>query len=413
MISLPITKRYNTLNGVQKRGLHQATLFNDQGSEYLITIGIGTPIQNFTLSLDTGSADLWVPSIECPTEQCPLARFNASESSSFQRINSSLFHVQYGIGSVNGTYGRDEIYLGEAHVSQQQFGLASSTHDLIVVTSEKTNEISNGIFGLGHPSLTTSKEKYEPFLYQLAKQGKIDQAMFSISMGARHHDGWSGEMLIGGINNDKHVGEIQYAAVMENSTYWMVGGQSIQLIEEDKVTMNETFDGVRGMIIDTGTTLTYVDHPLADRIVQSVVGGQNNVALDQMSGTYIVNCQAENLSKDNQVHILLENDIVLEIPVKDLIIPLDGKTIQEATQCMFGIAPWMTTGTSAKMNEKGWILIGDSVLRSTYLVFDMKKNQIGFAKAAHLQEMMQSYANSVSPPSLAFLLFSVITLTLT
>lgn len=266
-------------------------------------------------------------------------------------------------------------------MSQQQFGLASSTHDLIVVTSDNTNEISNGIFGLGHPSLTTSKVKYEPFLYQLANQGKIDQAMFSISMGSRQSDGWSGEIMIGGINKEKHIGEIKYAPVMENSTYWMVGGKSIQVMDNgNKVIMNATFDGVRGMIIDTGTTLTYVDHALADNIVQSVVGGENNVALDQMSGTYIINCQAENLSKEHQVQILLENDILLEIPVKDLVLPLDGPTIEESTQCMFGIAPWMTTGTSAKMNKKGWILIGDSVLRSTYLVFDMKQNQIGFAK---------------------------------
>lgn len=54
MISLPITKKYKQSNGLQKRVLHQAMLFNDQGSEYLINIGIGTPIQNFTVSLDTG-----------------------------------------------------------------------------------------------------------------------------------------------------------------------------------------------------------------------------------------------------------------------------------------------------------------------------------------------------------------------
>lgn len=208
----------------------------------------------------------------------------------------------------------------------------------------------------------------------------IDQAVFSISMGSRHEDGWSGEILIGGTNADKYVDDIQYAPVISNSSYWMVGGKSIQLIQNDEAVMNATFGGVRGMIIDTGTTLTYVDHQLAEDIVRTVAGGENNVALDQMSGTYIINCQADNLSNDIQIQFLLENGIVLNIPVKDLIIPLDGKTVQEATQCMFGIAPWMKTGTSAKMNEKGWILIGDSVLRSTYLVFDMKQNQIGFAK---------------------------------
>lgn len=264
---------------------------------------------------------------------------------------------------------------------KQLFGLASSTHDLIVVTSNNTNEISNGIFGLGHPSLTTSKVKYEPFLFQLANQGMVDEAIFSISMGSRYENGWSGEILIGGINEEKYIGDIEYAPVISNSSYWMVGGKSIQMIQSDnKILMNSTFKDARGMIIDTGTTLTYLDHELAENIVRTVAGGENNVALDQMSGTYIINCQAENLSNDNHIQFLLENDIVLNIPVKDLIIPLDGKTLQESTQCMFGIAPWMTTGTSAKMDEKGWILIGDSVLRSTYLVFDMKQNRIGFAK---------------------------------
>lgn len=53
-IILPITKRHKHINGLQKRAQHYTPLFNDEGSEYLVNIGIGTPIQNFTLSLDTG-----------------------------------------------------------------------------------------------------------------------------------------------------------------------------------------------------------------------------------------------------------------------------------------------------------------------------------------------------------------------
>ncbi|KAI8052661.1 aspartic peptidase domain-containing protein [Thamnidium elegans] len=412
-IILPITKRHQPINALRKRAQHYTPLFNDAGSEYLVTIGIGTPIQNFTLSLDTGSADLWIPSIECPTDQCPLTRFDASKSTTFQPT-TSLFHVQYGIGSVNGTYGTDHVYLGEAHVPQQQFGLASSTRDLILVTSDNTNEIANGIFGLGHPTLTKGTVKYEPFLFQLANQGMIDEAVFSISMGSISDEGWSGEMMIGGINPNKYSGEIEYAPVMTNSTYWMVGGKSIQILKRgtvDEIVLNSTFDRVRGMIIDTGTTLTYVDHDLAEEIVREVVGRENNnVALDHMSGTFIINCQAPQLndrSADYSLQILLENDITLNIPVKDLIIPLDGKTVQESTQCMFGIAPWMKTGTSDKMNKKGWILIGDSVLRSMYLVFDMKQNRIGFAKPSVVpqQRMMVSLSNKLSPPLLVLIAF--------
>lgn len=53
-ISLPITKRYPQGNRLKKRIQYNSKLFNDDGSEYLIKIGVGTPIQNFTVSLDTG-----------------------------------------------------------------------------------------------------------------------------------------------------------------------------------------------------------------------------------------------------------------------------------------------------------------------------------------------------------------------
>jgi hypothetical protein len=55
-IILPVTKRKRTTTNFEKRAAdsHSAALFNDDGSEYLINIGIGTPIQNFTVSLDTG-----------------------------------------------------------------------------------------------------------------------------------------------------------------------------------------------------------------------------------------------------------------------------------------------------------------------------------------------------------------------
>lgn len=400
VITLPIVKQQRR-NHLEKRTVtHYAQLFNDHGSEYLINIGIGTPIQNFTLSLDTGSSDLWVPSVACPFEQCPLRKFDPSQSSTFESDNSSLFHVNYGIGSVDGVYGRDHVYLGDAHVPQQLFGLATSTHDLILITSDNTTEIANGIFGLGHPSLTTSAVKYEPFLFQLAKRGLIEKPLFSISMGSQTHEGWSGELMIGGTNAAKYEGEIEYAPVISNhSNYWMVAGKGIQILQQDtldQMRLNSTFEPVRGMIIDTGTTLTYVDRALAEDIVRIVAGGENNVALDQMSGTFIMNCQAPHLH-DPTINFFvvfqLENGIQLNIPVMDLITPLDGPTIKESTQCMFGIAPWMETGTSAHMDKQGWILIGDSVLRSTYLVFDMEKNQIGFAKALHSQALDARYSN--------------------
>lgn len=38
----------------KRDGVYNASLYNDQGSQYLIEVGIGTPAQNFTVTLDTG-----------------------------------------------------------------------------------------------------------------------------------------------------------------------------------------------------------------------------------------------------------------------------------------------------------------------------------------------------------------------
>ena len=40
-------------------------LYNDQGSQYLVQVGIGTPPQNFTVTLDTGRYDIYIITCCC------------------------------------------------------------------------------------------------------------------------------------------------------------------------------------------------------------------------------------------------------------------------------------------------------------------------------------------------------------
>jgi hypothetical protein len=50
-------KRYQRMNENMKLGKRDPTnapLYNDQGSQYLIEVGIGTPPQSFAVTLDTG-----------------------------------------------------------------------------------------------------------------------------------------------------------------------------------------------------------------------------------------------------------------------------------------------------------------------------------------------------------------------
>lgn len=49
-------KKVGKANGhrLTKRDPFQSSLYNDNGSQYLINVDIGTPAQNFSVALDTG-----------------------------------------------------------------------------------------------------------------------------------------------------------------------------------------------------------------------------------------------------------------------------------------------------------------------------------------------------------------------
>ena len=62
VIRLPLRKSAKNLDvitaqrkrSIEKRDPFEATLYNDGGSQYLVDVGIGTPLQKFTVTLDTG-----------------------------------------------------------------------------------------------------------------------------------------------------------------------------------------------------------------------------------------------------------------------------------------------------------------------------------------------------------------------
>lgn len=354
------------------------------------------------------SADLWVPSTDCATQFCPLSRFEHKNSSTFSDTGGA-FAITYGIGSANGSYARDTVSVGDISAPAQQFGLATNTDSIIAPGidlnallfqqqqqqesqlnehEDRSQLLANGIFGLGFPDLVSSrtedKQGYDPFVFRLAQLGLIDQPVFSIFMGSIYDQGWAGTLLLGGTDPTFYEGDTLYAPVIPlpnatNNTYWMVQGRGISLHAENGTTvLDETLD--RGFVMDTGTTLTYVDRDLADRLVMAAVENKDHVALDEASGIFIVHCGTAQSTQ--QLELVLDH-LHIRLPVRDLVIPLDADTPQDATQCMFGFAPWLSNTDSKQLDQKKEhiVLVGDTVLRSLYLTFDIGQNRIGFAKA--------------------------------
>jgi elongation factor G len=114
---------------------------------YFTTCALGTPWQNISLQLDTGSSDIWVPdqtASACSVSRqnpagCDLGTFNPNSSSSYQDVGRGEFNIQYVDGShATGDYFTDRFEIGGARVQNVTMGLGIDT------------DIAYGLVGVGY-----------------------------------------------------------------------------------------------------------------------------------------------------------------------------------------------------------------------------------------------------------------------
>ncbi|CEG69455.1 hypothetical protein RMATCC62417_05529 [Rhizopus microsporus] len=417
LLRVPLKRRSKPLHQLlQKRDVFSSKLYNDQGSLYLIPISIGTPPQSFHLALDTGSSDLWVPGAQCPNSVCPFSKFDETKSNSF-KSSSKIFDVTYGSGTAAGVYAFDTVTIAGATVQQQQFGyvvqqkniltqMATLTGQSYTPSNDSKNEIQvDGIFGLGYPFITAAytTAPYNPFFFNLKQQHQLSQNIFSIYLNSSQAYGNSGEIIFGGIDNSKYTGNMYYmpvAPTMRTSRgaqakadygFWQVYGQGIGVVNSNNtLTSVVAFQDTVPFIFDTGTTMSYFPTKAVETIlVQSI--GKSNLAYDMLNNYFQVNCSvARQTNAMIQLQMSLTNaktdqPVTLNVPLKDLILPLDSNYINTATVCMIGIIP-----------SENNIFIGQSMLRSTYVAYDADQNRLGVAAAVGSSAIISGPSNVAS-----------------
>ncbi|KAI8390986.1 aspartic peptidase domain-containing protein [Radiomyces spectabilis] len=386
-----------------KRDKTTVPLLNEWGREYVIEVGIGTPPQKFNVTLDTGSFDLWVPSSDCSSIICPYKRFDHAKSSTY-KPTSQPFEITYGIGEATGTYALDTITVGTLSQANQPIGLAKYTKDILGVSSDQQ---SNGILGLGFPVPGITMPNTTTFMFSLVENNAITEPVFSIYLGSRYKFGYGGEMIIGGVDTTKFTGQLTYVPVVSydlsgyaatanlNSranaaggiyAYWTAPGQGISIVTQDGQTagFNQQFTQLEPFILDTGTTLTYGPKTITDAIVKEFTkNSKTPTRFDPLNSAYAVGCDVAQQTNKMEFTFSTSSSQPSKTPVKitvtakELVIPVDSDILATAKQCYFGIAP-MLAGT-----DVDWI-IGESVLRSAYQVYDMKNHRVGIAPATGL-----------------------------
>ncbi|MBZ3870172.1 Gastricsin [Sciurus carolinensis] len=317
---------------------------------YFGEISIGTPPQNFLVLFDTGSSNLWVPSIYCQSLACTThPRFNPSQSSTFS-TNGQTFSLQYGSGSLTGFFGYDTLTVESIQVPNQEFGLSEKEPGTNFVYAQ-----FDGIMGLAYPALSMGGATTA--LQGMLRVDALSSPIFSVYLSNQEGSEDGGAVIFGGVDDNLYTGEISWAPVTRE-LYWQIGIEEFYVGEEASGWCSQ---GCQAMV-DTGTSLLTVPQQYLSYLLQAIGAKEGEY------GQFFVNCaDVQNLP----TFTFVINGVQFPLQPSSYILNEDG-------YCSVGLE---SIDLSLEDGQPFWIL-GDVFLRSYYSIFDMANNRVGFATAA-------------------------------
>uniref|UniRef100_A0A8C6VFT9 Peptidase A1 domain-containing protein n=1 Tax=Naja naja TaxID=35670 RepID=A0A8C6VFT9_NAJNA len=326
-------------------------LANYMDMSYYGQISIGTPPQNFMVLFDTGSSNLWVPSVYCQSQPCNNHQlFNPSQSSTYSS-NGQTFSIQYGSGSLTGVFGYDTVTIQGIPITNQEFGLSETEPGSAFVYSK-----FDGILGLAYPSLSAGGAT--TVMQGMIQENLIDAPVFSFYLSQQPSVQNGGALILGGIDSSLYTGQIYWSPVTQD-LYWQIAIDGFMV--NNQVT-NWCSQGCQA-IVDTGTSLLTVPGQFFDQLMQQLGAQQNNY------GTFVVNCNDLQYMPTITFDI---NGVNFPLTPSAYVLQYSGD------YCEVGISP---TYLPSQNGQPLWIL-GDVFLRPYYSVYDLGNNRVGFAAAA-------------------------------
>ncbi|NXN93352.1 CATE protein, partial [Rhinopomastus cyanomelas] len=325
-------------------------LINYLDMEYFGQISIGTPPQNFTVVFDTGSSNLWVPSVYCVSKACTQHnRFQPTQSSTYQQIGTP-FSIQYGTGSLTGIIGSDQVVVEGITVNNQQFAESITEPGTAFLDAE-----FDGILGLAYPSLAV--DGVTPVFDNMMAQDLVELPLFSVYMSGNPESPLGGELLFGSFDTSRFTGTLNWVPVTQQG-YWQIQVDNIQV----GGTVTFCASGCQA-IVDTGTSL--ITGPTKDiKELQSYIGATS------VDGVFAVECGSLDAMPD----------VTFTINGLPYVLSAQSYTLMEYS----GSAAFCTSGFQgqdiAPPAGPLWIL-GDVFIRKFYSVFDRGNNRVGLAPA--------------------------------
>jgi len=320
---------------------------------YMANIQLGTPPRDFLILMDSGSADLWVGSENCKSEDgggCGNHKFLGPQSSTSFQDSQKPFNVTYGSGNVAGTIVQDNLSVANLSLPGHTFGVA----DLESVQFAGNSVPFDGLMGLAQSKL--SQQKTLTPIEALATAGLVPEAITSFKIPRLADNKGDGEITFGALDTTKF--DPQTLVTVDNVSkigFWEAA--------VDAITVGGQDSGLQGRtaILDTGTTLIIAPVEDVGAVHKLIPGSQADG-----QGGFTIPCTS------NASVALKFGGQEFAIDFRDLAIqPLDPQNPNG--DCISGI----TGGNIGGATE--W-LVGDVFLKNAYFSTNVNKNQMSLAK---------------------------------
>jgi len=238
-----------------------------------------------------------------------------------------------------------------------------------------TTSVTAGVMGLGYPANEASSTQYPSLVELMANQGTITTKAYSLYLDSLTSS--TGTILFGGVDTSKYTAPLTALPIAPTSGIYKefnIALTGLNLTFSSKNTTSMTPSGYSiTVLLDSGTTLS----TLPSTELTTLYSAIDAVDDTQGSGQVYVDCKLRTLYPDMTFNFAFSSAANIRVPVSELIFSIDPTSLRLphlpfTDVCVFGIHPSPTTDRN---------ILGDTFLRSAYVVFDLENNQIGLAQA--------------------------------
>ena len=228
--------------------------------------------------------------------------------------------------------------------------------------------------GIGYPSLevqsaNTGAQSYSNIPQAMVEQGLIRSNAYSLWLDDLASS--TGSILFGGVDTDKYHGSLSTLPIQpEQGVYleMIVTLTGVSVTQNGKNTSMTTTEFPTGVLLDSGSTLSYLPASFSQNIYKTF-----NVQYSSKAQQAFCDCS---LAQSTATIDFSFSGAVISVPLREMVLQggADAQTSSGSLGCTFGIqaAPVSKNGASS-------FTLGDTFLRSAYVVYDIANNQISLA----------------------------------